>query len=65
MKINEGLAFFTFSSFSFEDTFSFVTILNTIMLDGSIFANISFIIGCILYFLIAISKVWIYIQVSS
>ncbi len=46
-----GEAFFTFSSRSFADTLSFVTKLKAKLLDGFVFADISFILGCELYYL--------------
>ena len=50
-----GEAFFVFSSCSFADTLSFGTQLKAKLLDGFVFADISLILGCELYFFIAIS----------
>ena len=48
-------AFSIFSSRNFADTFPFETQLKAKLLDGFVFVDISFILGCELYFLIAIS----------
>ena len=48
-------AFFVFCSRNFAHTFSFETQLMAKLLDGFVFADISFILGCELYFFIAIS----------
>ena len=57
-----GEAFFIFSSCSFAETLSFVTQLKAKLLDGFVFADISFILGCEFFFLIVISMLGLQIQ---
>ena len=57
-----GEAFFTFSSCSFAETLSFVTELKAKLLDGFVFADTSFILGCEPLFFIVISMLGLQTQ---